>query len=46
MWWAQNAEKREPHPKTQPGAFGLDFNVIRPLFAEYVATYTESEHGQ
>lgn len=35
-WWAQNAEKREPHPKADPEAFGLDDDVIRPLFADYV----------
>lgn len=38
-WWAQNAEKREPHPKADAAAFGLDNNVIRPLFAAYVNTY-------
>ncbi len=40
-WWALNAERREPHPKAQPEAFGLDFNVIRPLFADYVATHVK-----
>jgi hypothetical protein len=35
VWWAENAEKREPHPKAEPAAFGLDFNAIRPLFATY-----------
>lgn len=39
-WWAHNAEKREPHPKADPASFGLDFNVIRPMFAEYADTYT------
>lgn len=38
-WWAENAEKREPHPKADPQAFGLDDNVIRPLFAAYVDAY-------
>jgi hypothetical protein len=35
-WWAENAEKREPHPKAKPEDFGLDLNAIRPLFAQYV----------
>jgi Sulfotransferase family len=35
-WWAENAERREPHPKTQPEQFGLNLNAIRPLFAQYV----------
>ena len=38
-WWAENAENREPHPKADPLAFGLDLNTIRPLFARYVDTY-------
>ena len=38
-WWAENAENREPHPKADPEAFGLDLNAIRPLFATYVDTY-------
>jgi hypothetical protein len=38
-WWAENAANREPHPKADPAAFGLDLNVIRPLFARYVDTY-------
>jgi hypothetical protein len=35
-WWADNADKREPHPKADAQAFGLDLNAIRPLFADYV----------
>ena len=35
-WWAENAEKREPHPHADPEAFGLDLEAIRPLFASYV----------
>jgi hypothetical protein len=35
-WWADNAEKREPHTHTHPEEFGLDLNAIRPLFADYV----------
>ncbi len=38
-WWAENAANREPHPKADPAAFGLDLNAIRPLFARYVDTY-------
>jgi hypothetical protein len=38
-WWAENAEKREPHPKADPDDFGLDPNAIRPRFARYVDTY-------
>jgi Sulfotransferase family len=44
-WWAENSEKREPHPKADPGVFGLDLNAIRPLFSSYVDTYMESSHG-
>jgi hypothetical protein len=35
-WWAENAEKREPHAKGGPEDFGLDLDAIRPLFADYV----------
>jgi hypothetical protein len=28
--------QREPHPKADAQAFGLDLNAIRPLFADYV----------
>ena len=35
-WWADNAEKREPHTHARPEEFGLDLNAIRPLFADYV----------
>lgn len=41
-WWADNAENREPHPKADPEAFGLDFNEIRPLFGDYVDMYVRS----
>lgn len=44
-WWAENAEKREPHPKADAAAFGLDINTIRPLFATYVDTYLGDSHG-
>jgi hypothetical protein len=45
-WWTENAEKREPHPKADPQAFGLDLNEIRPLFARYVDTYSRSAHAR
>ncbi len=35
-WWADNAEKREPHTHADPEEFGLDLEAIRPLFANYV----------
>ncbi|MGV0716713.1 sulfotransferase [Mycolicibacterium sp. XJ662] len=38
-WWAENAEKREPHPKADAATFGLDANAIRPLFADYLNAY-------
>ncbi|ULE33005.1 sulfotransferase family protein [Mycobacterium sp. IDR2000157661] len=41
-WWADNADHREPHPKAEPAAFGLDFDAIRPLFADYTDTYARS----
>jgi hypothetical protein len=44
-WWAENAENREPHPKADPQAFGMDLNAIRPLFATYVDTYLGDIHG-
>ncbi|MDG5484077.1 sulfotransferase family protein [Mycolicibacterium gadium] len=44
-WWIENAENREPHPKADPQAFGLDPNAIRPLFAAYVDTYLGGLHG-
>ncbi|AEV76131.1 sulfotransferase family protein [Mycolicibacterium rhodesiae NBB3] len=44
-WWADNAQKREPHPKANPQVFGLDLDTIRPLFATYVDTYIGDSHG-
>jgi hypothetical protein len=35
-WWAENAQKREPHGHLDPEIFGLDLNAIRPLFANYI----------
>ena len=35
-WWAENAEKREPHTHADPAAFGIDVEAIRPRFATYV----------
>ena len=36
-WWTRNAQRREPHPKAQAADFGMDFDAIRPLFADYLA---------
>jgi hypothetical protein len=36
-WWKENAEHREQHELPDPDAFGIDFDRVRPLFAEYVA---------
>ncbi|WP_416276923.1 hypothetical protein [Nocardia sp. alder85J] len=37
QWWHDNAEQREANVHPDPAAFGLDFDEVRPLFAEYVA---------
>jgi hypothetical protein len=37
QWWAHNAENREPRTKADPADFGMNFDAIRPLFADYVA---------
>ncbi|WP_019927851.1 sulfotransferase [Nocardia sp. BMG111209] len=36
-WWHENAENREANVHPDPTAFGLDFDEVRPLFADYVA---------
>jgi hypothetical protein len=36
-WWQENAENREEHEPPDPAVFGIDPDVIRPLFAHYVA---------
>ncbi|MDY6995903.1 MAG: sulfotransferase [Actinomycetota bacterium] len=41
-WWDANADNREPHPKAEPEAFGLDLDAVRPRFARYVNTYLRS----
>ena len=46
VWWAENAENREPHQKADPEEFGLDLNTIRPLFARYVDTYMGPPPGE
>lgn len=43
-WWADNAEKREPHTRARPEDFGLDLAAIRPLFADYVERW-RNVHG-
>ena len=44
VWWADNAEKREPHTHADPESFGLDMNRVRPLFARYVERWGNT-HG-
>ncbi|MDT5136650.1 MAG: hypothetical protein QOD58_912 [Mycobacterium sp.] len=36
-WWAQAAAEREPPSHADPLAFGIDFDDLRPRFAQYVA---------
>jgi len=36
-WWAEAAAEREPSTHADPVAFGIDFDQVRPLFADYVA---------
>jgi hypothetical protein len=36
-WWAEAAAEREPSTHADPVAFGIDFDMVRPLFADYVA---------
>jgi hypothetical protein len=36
-WWAEAAAEREPSSHADPAAFGIDFDQVRPLFADYVA---------
>jgi Sulfotransferase family len=36
-WWKQNSENREPSIPAEPAHYGLDLDVIRPLFADYTA---------
>ncbi len=35
-WWADNAENREPSTRSDPAEFGMDLDLVRPLFADYV----------
>jgi hypothetical protein len=37
VWWAEAAAEREPSSHADPAAFGIDFDQVRPLFADYVA---------
>ena len=37
-WWVEAAAEREPSTHADPLAFGIDFDKVRPLFAEYVAS--------
>jgi hypothetical protein len=36
-WWKQNAANREPTRHSDPATFGLDLELVRPLFSEYVS---------
>jgi hypothetical protein len=36
-WWAEAAAEREPSSHADPAEFGIDFDQVRPLFADYVA---------
>jgi hypothetical protein len=35
-WWTQAAAEREPSSPADPRAFGIDFDELRPRFADYV----------
>jgi hypothetical protein len=35
-WWEQAAAEREPSSHADPVQFGIDFEQVRPLFAQYV----------
>jgi hypothetical protein len=35
-WWSQAAAEREPSSHADPHAFGIDFDEVRPRFAQYV----------
>jgi len=39
-WWKENSENREPSSRKDPGAYGVDLNQLRPLFADYVTRMT------
>jgi sulfotransferase family protein len=39
-WWAEAASEREPSTHADPVAFGIDFDTVRPLFADYVKSRT------
>ena len=35
-WWTEAAAEREPSSRANPADFGIDFDQVRPLFAQYV----------
>jgi hypothetical protein len=35
-WWTQAAAEREPSSHADPAQFGIEFDTVRPLFADYV----------
>lgn len=42
QWWKRSAENREILQRPGPEVFGIDEQMVRPLFAEYSARYTQS----
>ena len=40
-WWKQNAESRQEHERPDPEVYGIDFDRVRPLFADYTARMSE-----
>jgi hypothetical protein len=39
-WWHDNAESREHNVHPDPAVFGIEPDVVRPLFADYMARVT------
>jgi hypothetical protein len=39
-WWQENAQNREQHELPDPDVYGIDPDVVRPLFADYVTRMT------
>jgi hypothetical protein len=45
QWWKRSAENREILERPGPEVFGIDATVVRPLFAEYSARFTDTTRG-
>ncbi len=43
-WWAENAEKREPHTQADPETFGLDLEAIRPAVRRLRRPFATLDH--